>query len=144
MDATRPGSDMARILSGLRKAHTRWRRSTLDEAADVGGTARVEEHVALAHGRLLGPQPGGEQRLADLDRERAVVAGEAARQVREVGVVAAPLAHAVEPLEDAARDAAPRDRVLVRAHRRRAGLQHGKHAVLELLDSGGILGAAAE
>ena len=46
----------------------------------------------------------------------AVVAGEAAREVREVGVVAAPLAHAVEPLEDAAGDAPGGVGVLVRAH----------------------------
>src|SRR4051812_8425308 len=120
MVATRPGSDMARILSGLRQAHTRWRRSALDEAADVRGPARVQEHVALADRRLLCQQAGGEQRLADLDGERAVVAGEAAWQVREVGVVAAPLAHAVEPLQDAARDAPPRHGILVRADRRRA------------------------
>ena len=39
-------------------------------------------------------RPAREQRLADVLRERAVVAREAAREVGEVGVVAAPLAHA--------------------------------------------------
>ena len=65
--------------------------------------------------RLLGQQPGGEQRLADVGGELAVVAGEPAREVGEVRVVAAPLAHPVEPLEDPARDAAGGIGVLVRA-----------------------------
>ena len=86
----------------------------LDQAVDVGRAARVEEHVALADRRLLGEQPVGEQRLADRLGELALVAGEAAREVREVRVVAAPLAHAVEPLEDPPRDAPRRVGVLVR------------------------------
>src|SRR5688500_1568000 len=75
---------------------SRWRGARLDQSADVGRAARVEEDVALADGRLLRQQAVGEQRLPDRLRELALVAGEAAGQVREVGVVAAPLAHAVE------------------------------------------------
>ena len=67
--------------------------------------------------RLLGQQARGEQRLADLGGELAVVAGEAAREVGEVGVVAAPLPHAVEALEDPARDAAGGIGVVVGARR---------------------------
>ena len=71
--------------------------------------------MALADRWLLGQQPGVQQRLARVLGQRALVAREAAREVREVRVVAAPLAHAVEPLEDPAGDAARRIGVLVRA-----------------------------
>ena len=67
--------------------------------------ARVEEHVALADATASRQQPRLEQRLADRLGERALVAGEAAREVRELRVVAAPLPHPVEPLEDPPRDA---------------------------------------
>src|SRR6476660_6615701 len=76
------------------------RLSPLDEGVDVARTARVEEHVALTHAGLLRQQARGEQRLAHRLGQRALVAGEAARQVGELGVVAAPLAHAVEALQD--------------------------------------------
>jgi urease alpha subunit len=81
---------------------------------DVRRAARVEEDVALADGRLLRQQAVAEQRLADRLGELPVVAGEAAGEMGEVGVVAAPLPHAVEALEDAAGDALRRVRVLVR------------------------------
>src|SRR4051812_5226341 len=86
------------------------RRQTplVDQRVDVLRAGGVEEDVALADARLLGEQLGLDERLADLGRQLAVVAGEAARQVGELGVVAAPLAHAVEALEDAPRDAAAR------------------------------------
>src|SRR3954468_8940555 len=87
----------------------------LDQPPDVSRAARVEEDVALADRRLLGEQARAEQRLADVGGELAVVAREAACEVGEVRVVAAPLAHAVEPLEDASRDAARGVGVLVRA-----------------------------
>ena len=91
-------------------SHTRWRPRRVSMSARMSrGAARVEEDVALADGRLLLQQARVEQRLPHLLRERAVVAREAAREVGEVGVVAAPLAHAVEPLEDPAGDAAGRD-----------------------------------
>src|SRR5215212_373820 len=81
-------------LSG--EAQPRRFLARLDQPPDVARAARVEEHVALADRLLLGQQAGAEQRLADVGGELAVVAGEAAREVGEVGVVAAPLAHAVE------------------------------------------------
>src|SRR3954447_3539458 len=88
----------------------------LDQPPDVSRAARVEEDVALADRRLLGEQARAEQRLADVGGELALVAREAAREVGEVRVVAAPLAHAVEPLEDPPRDPASGVRILVRAH----------------------------
>src|SRR5690348_5330357 len=125
---------MRKILSGLRQAHTRWRGSMLYEPVDVRRPARVEEDVALPDGVLLVEQAGGEQRLADLDGQRPVVAGEAAREVGEVGVVAAPLAHAVEPLEDAPGDAAGGIGVLVGADRLAARREQRLQAVLDRLD----------
>src|SRR4051794_27057870 len=113
--AMRPGSDMGLIFSSRRELERRGGVAALDEGADVAHAAGVEEDVALADGGLLLQQPGGQQRLPDLLRERPVVAGEAAREVGEIGVVAAPLAHAVEPLEDPAGDAAGGIGVLVRA-----------------------------
>src|SRR5215204_517814 len=86
----------------------------LDQPPDVAGAPRVEEDVALADRRLLGQQPRAQQRLADVGGELAVVAREAAGEVGEVGVVAAPLAHAVEPLEDPAGDAEGRVGILMR------------------------------
>src|SRR5689334_3145104 len=114
--ARRWGSDMARIFSSRRESERRWAVTALDERPDVARATGVEEDVTLADGGLLLEQPRVEQRLPHLLRERAVVAGETARQVREVRVVAAPLAHPVEPLEDPAGDAARRVGVLVRAH----------------------------
>src|SRR3954451_5435988 len=75
---------IARIVSRGRQLHATGYRALVDQCADVGRTARVEEHVALADRRLLGEQPGHEQRLPDVLGERPLVAGEAARQVREV------------------------------------------------------------
>ena len=101
--------------------------------------------MALADARLLLEQPGFEQRLADLVGERAVVAREAAREVAEVRVVAAPLAHPVEPLEDPAGDPARGLRVVVRARRGLAGrLEQGERRVLVLGDRRGVGGPAAE
>src|SRR2546423_13856583 len=97
---------MVRILSPGRQRHTWWQLAGLDHPPDFCCSAWIEVDVPLADRRLLGQHPRREQRLADVAGERAVVAGEAAGQVRELGVVAAPLAHPVEPLEDAARDAA--------------------------------------
>ena len=90
--------------------------------------------MALAHARLLLEQAGLQQRLADLVRQRAVVAGESAGHVVEGRVVAAPLAHAVEPLQDPAGHAAHGVRVLVRARDGARGLQQAQHLVLERLD----------
>ena len=90
--------------------------------------------MALAHARLLLEQAGLQERLAHLVGERAVVAGEAARQVVERGVVAAPLAHAVEPLEDPARHTPHRVGVLVRARDRAGRLEQAQDLVLERLD----------
>src|SRR4051812_39929503 len=83
------------------------RRQTplVDERVDVLRPPGVEEDVALADAGLLEEQAGDEELLADPDRQLALVAREAARQVGELGVVAAPFAHAVEALEDASRDA---------------------------------------
>src|SRR3712207_3531081 len=105
--ATRPGIAVfiAGTISPPRQLEPRWRLPGLDQPMDVRRAAGVEEHVALPDRRLLGEQPVGEQGLADVLRELAVVAREPAREVGEVGVVAAPLAHAVEALEDAAGDA---------------------------------------
>ena len=107
----------------------------LDEAADVGRPAGVEEDVALAHGGLLRQQPGADQRLADGLGELALVAGEAAREVGEVRVVAAPLPHAVEPLEDPPRDPPGGVGVLVRAGGPGAlRVEQGVDRLLVLLD----------
>ena len=118
--------------------------AVVDQVADLGRPARIEEHVALADRRLLGEQAGLEQRLPHLLGQRPFVAGEPARQVREVGVVAAPLAHAVEALEDPAGDAPGRIGVLVRpdacARRARAGRAPRPRAPRPTR----VLGAAAE
>src|SRR4051795_6815854 len=63
----------ALLLSG-RQRHTRWNVTSVDHAADLRRAARVEVHVALADGRLLGQQARGQQRLARLLGQRAVVA----------------------------------------------------------------------
>src|SRR3954466_14860431 len=80
--------------------------SALDQRVDVAGPPRVEEDVALADARVLGQQAGGEQRLAHRLGQRPLVAGEAARQMGEIRVIAAPLPHPVQALEDAPRHAA--------------------------------------
>src|SRR5215213_6021917 len=99
-------------LSG--EAQSRRFLPRLDQPPDVARAARVEEDMALADRRLLGQGACPEQRLAAVGGELAVVAREAAREVGEVRVVAAPLAHSVEPLEDPPRDPARRVGVLVR------------------------------
>jgi hypothetical protein len=71
--------------------------------------------VALPHARLLLEQACLQQRLAHVVGECAVVAGEPAGQVVEGRVVAAPLAHSVEALQDSASHAAHGVGVLVRA-----------------------------
>ena len=84
--------------------------------ADVRRAARVEEDVALADATASPPAgPASSSASPTSLGERAVVAGEAAREVGELRVVAAPLPHAVEALEDPAGDAARRVGVLVRA-----------------------------
>src|SRR5215217_9331572 len=108
------GSFTAKSLSAVRQREAGRHGAGLDQAVDVGRAARVEEHVALADRGLLGEQPGVEQGLAYGLRERTVVPREPAREVREVRVVSAPLAHPVEPLEDPAGDAPGRIRILVR------------------------------
>src|SRR5919198_2244455 len=105
---------IGRIVSRGRQLHARRCLALVDQRPDLARAARVEEDVALADGRLLGQQAGLQERLSHRLRERPLVAGEAAREVREVGVVAAPLAHAVEPLEDAAGGPARRGGVLLR------------------------------
>src|SRR5947207_13545414 len=84
-DSTRPLRDMAPIVSVSGQLQARGHRAGLDEAMDLTRAARVEVDVALSHGWLGEQQPGREQGLPHLDRERAVVAGEAARQMREFG-----------------------------------------------------------
>ena len=116
-----------------RKPHTRWNLSRLDQLADLGRLARVEVDVALADAGLLRQQPGLQQRLPHLLRQRAIVAREAARQVGELGVIAAPLAHPVEPLEDPARRAQAGIRVLVRARDLAVGAEQVQHGVLDLV-----------
>src|SRR3954468_19365551 len=95
-------------------------------------TARVQEHVALPDARLGLQQASLEQRLADGLGELAVVAREAACQVGELRVVAAPLPHAVEPLQDAPSDAPRGVRAVVGARRLLAGAVD--QLLLELLD----------
>ena len=60
------------------------------------------------------------------------------------GVVAAPLAHPVEALEDPARDAAGGIGVLVGPARRLARAEQGEHGLLVVLDRAGVGGPAAE
>src|SRR3954452_12222602 len=99
------------LLSLLgRQRHTRWNLTRVDHAPDLGGAARVEVDVALADGRLLRQQARAQQGLARLLRERAGLAREPTREVRELRVVAPPLAHPAEPLEDPAGHAAARVR----------------------------------
>src|SRR3954452_19117107 len=122
--------------------------AALDEGVDVARAARGEEHMALADARLLRKQAGLEQRLPDRLGQVAVVAGEAAREVLEVRVVAAPLPHAVEPLEDAPGDAASGVRVVVRAGddagRGGGGVEQREDRVLVFGERGRIGRAAAE
>src|SRR4051812_13472041 len=89
---TRPGSDMTPMFSspGGRKPQARRRLARVDEPVDVLRAAGIEVHVTLPDRRLLEQQPGRQQRLPDVHRQPAVVAGEASRQVGELGVVAAP------------------------------------------------------
>ena len=49
-------------------------RAALDERADLRRARGDQRDVALADGRLLGQQAGAQERLADLERERALVA----------------------------------------------------------------------
>ena len=109
------------------------RLSPLDERVDVPGPLGVQEHVALADARLLRQEPGGEQSLAHRLGQSAVVAGEAARQVGELGVVAAPLAHAVQALQDAPRHTAGGVGVVVGSRRPHGGVERGEDGLLVLL-----------
>ena len=86
--------------------------AALDQRADLGGARGDERDVALADRRLLRQEARAQERLADLERERALVAREAAREVAELGVVAAVLAHAVEAAQHAARRAPARQRIV--------------------------------
>src|SRR4051794_10204495 len=104
----------------------------LYQAMYVCCTARVQEHVALADARLGLQQPGLEQRLADGLGQLAVVARETACEVGELRVVATPLPHAVEPLQDAPCDAPRGVRVVVGPRRLLAG--GVDQLLLELLD----------
>src|SRR4051812_29428435 len=108
----------------------------------VGRAAWVGEHVALADARLGLQQAGLEQGPADRLGELAVVAREAPRRVRELRVVSAPLAHDVEPLQDAPGDPPRRIGIVVGARRL---LGRGvEEQLLELLDRVGARGHAAE
>ena len=91
--------------------------AALDERVDVAAAPRVEEDVALPDARLLGQQPG--RRAAPRRRASASARSLPAKpraRWREVGVVAAPLAHAVQALEDPPGDAPGRVGVVVGAH----------------------------
>ncbi len=102
--------------------------------------------MALADALLLAQQARVDERLADGVGERAVVAGEAARQMVEGGVVAAPLAHSVEALQRpprhlAHRDPGPRAGRWCRVRTARAGASSGR---LERLDRVLVERVAAE
>src|SRR5512133_212959 len=127
-----------------RQLHVPGNLTALDQGVNVAGAARVEEDVALPDARLLGEQARREERLANGLGERAVVAGEAPGEVGELGVVAAPLAHAVEALQDAPRDAAGGVGVVVGARHARRGVERGEDGVLVLLHRGRVGRAAAE
>src|SRR3954447_24104011 len=116
----------------------------LDQSPDVTRAPRVEEDVALADRRLLRQQPRAQQRLADVGGELAVVAREAAREVGEIRVVAAPLAHAVEPLEDPPRDPAGGGGGPARAGGPAGGPEQRPHGLGVLLARPGVRGAPAE
>src|SRR4051794_17516763 len=103
------------------QVQARRKDALVDEPVDLSRAPRVEGDVALADARLLLQQTGPQQRLPHLRRQRPVVAGEATREVLELGVVAAPLAHPVEALEDAAGDPAAGVGIVVRAGRARGG-----------------------
>jgi hypothetical protein len=108
----------------------------------VRGAPRVEEDVALTHAGLGLQQPVDEQRFADRLGELAVVAGEPTGQMRELRVVAAPLPHAVEPLQDPPGDPPRRVGVVVRARGRFPGCVEER--LLELLDRGRVGRHASE
>src|SRR3954454_20406552 len=129
-------------LSG--EAQSRRFLPRLDQPPDVPRAAWVEEDVPLADRRLLGEEACAEKRLADIGGELAVVAREPAREVGEVRVVAAPLAHAVEPLEDPPRDAAGGIGVLVRARGLAAPAEQPEHRLVVLLHRGRVRRAAPE
>ena len=84
-----------RHLLRSRQLEARRQLAALDERVDLGGPARIQAHVALVDARLLDEQAGVHEPLADRQRERAVVAGEAAREMGDLGVVAAPLPHPI-------------------------------------------------
>src|ERR1700754_5084071 len=82
----RPGiEDIGTIIS--RQPQPRRNRAGLDPGVDLGRPAGGEVDEGAADGGLLLEQPGAQQRLADVLRERALVARETAREMREVGVV---------------------------------------------------------
>src|SRR6185312_4791872 len=56
--------------------------AAVHQRVDLGDTARVQPHVTLVDARLLDEQPRVHEPLPDRERERAVVTGEAAREVR--------------------------------------------------------------
>ena len=119
----------------------------LDERVDVAGPPRVEEDMALADARLLGQQAGGEQGLAHRLGQRALVAGEAAREMGELRVVSAPFPHPVQALEDAPRHPPGGVGVVVRARETgpaRPRVERRQDGVLVLLHGGGVGGAPAQ
>src|SRR3954447_25373449 len=71
-------------LRGSRQTYPAGHLTTIDQRVDVGGATRIEVDVALPDARLLGQQARGEQRLADILGQRALVTGEALRQVGEL------------------------------------------------------------
>ena len=103
--------------------------------------------MALADARLLGQQAGGEQGLAHRLGQRALVAGEAAREMGELRVVSAPFPHPVQALEDAPRHPPGGVGVVVRAREigpARRRVERRQDGVLVLLHGGGVGGAPAE
>jgi len=110
----------------------------VDQRVDVGGAPRLEEDVALADAALLGEQARGQQRLPDRQGERALVAGKAPGEVGELRVVAAPFAHAAQPLEDPPGGAHGRVRIVVGTQR---GVGDG---VVEGVDGLGVGGPRAQ
>src|SRR5262249_2517921 len=88
--------------SGEEAAQRLLARPSLDQRTERPGRRRDERDVTLADRGLLGQQPRAQQRLAHLERERALVARESPREMAELGVVAAVLAHAVETPQHAA------------------------------------------
>src|SRR5215207_2323609 len=90
---SRSGRHERRPFRFLGQLEARRQLAPFDERVDLAAATRVQADVALTDALLLDEQARADEPLADRQRQRAVVAGEAAREVRDLGVVAAPLPH---------------------------------------------------